>query len=110
VRHMVSNLLSNAVKYNCDNGSVMVAAALADDDRVRISVRDTGPGIPAEAFDGVFAPFSRLGMENSTIEGTGIGLTISRELVERMGGELDFDSTVGEGTTFWLALPIDKPA
>ncbi len=110
LKQVLLNLLSNAVKYNCDNGSVMVAAALADDDRVRISVRDTGPGIPAEAFDGVFAPFSRLGMENSTIEGTGIGLTISRELVERMGGELDFDSTVGEGTTFWLALPIDKPA
>jgi len=110
LKQVLLNLLSNAVKYNRDNGSVSVAAALTDDGQLRMSVTDTGPGIPAAEFDGVFEPFSRLGMESSTIEGTGIGLTISRELVESMGGKLDFESAVGQGTTFWLELPIDKPA
>jgi signal transduction histidine kinase len=107
LKQVLLNLLSNAVKYNRDAGSVTIAVALADNDRIRMSVTDTGMGIPAEDHAGVFEPFSRLGMEGSTIEGTGIGLTISRELVESMGGKMDFASTVGQGTTFWLEFPID---
>ncbi len=110
LKQVLLNLLSNAVKYNRDDGSVTIAAALTDDERVRMSVTDTGLGIPTEDYAGVFEPFSRLGMETTTIEGTGIGLTISRQLVESMGGKLDFESTVGQGTTFWLELPIGNPA
>jgi PAS domain S-box-containing protein len=100
------NLLSNAVKYNREGGTVTVAAVVGDAGLVRINVSDTGPGIPAEKHDEVFRPFSRLGAEASKIEGTGIGLTISRQLIENMGGSLDFESTPGAGSTFWLELPL----
>ena len=80
-------------------------AAAAGDGMWRINVRDTGPGIPADKHDDVFRPFSRLGAEASKIEGTGIGLSISRQLIESMGGSLDFESVVGQGSTFWIELP-----
>lgn len=102
---MLLNLLSNAVKYNHEKGSVTVAAAATDTGMLRVSITDTGLGIPAEKHNEVFRPFSRLGLEASKIEGTGIGLTISRQLVENMGGRLDFDSRLGKGSTFWFELP-----
>ena len=104
------NLLSNAVKYNREGGTVTVAAVVGDAGMVRINVSDTGPRIPAEKHDEVFRPFSRLGAEASKIEGTGIGLTISRQLIESMGGSLDFESTPGTGSTFWLELPLADDA
>jgi signal transduction histidine kinase len=82
-----------------------VSAAAIERGMIRISVADTGPGIPNEKRGEVFRPFSRLGAEASAVEGTGIGLTISRQLVESMGGRLDFDSTLGEGSTFWIDVP-----
>jgi PAS domain S-box-containing protein len=109
-KQVLLNLISNAIKYNRDKGAVTIDANLTGNGRARITVSDTGPGIPAESHDEVFLPFSRLGLESSQIEGTGIGLTISRQLVENMAGELDFDSTPGEGSTFWLELPLADAA
>jgi signal transduction histidine kinase len=106
LKQVLLNVLSNAVKYDCDKGSVTVGAAAIDNAMMRISITDTGPGIPADSHDEVFRPFSRLGAEASNIQGTGIGLTISRQLMESMGGSLDFESTVGEGSTFWIEIPL----
>ncbi len=104
-KQVLLNVLSNAVKYNRESGTVTLDAAAAGDGMWRINVRDTGPGIPADKHDDVFRPFSRLGAEASKIEGTGIGLSISRQLIESMGGSLDFESVVGQGSTFWIELP-----
>ena len=103
------NLLSNAIKYNRPNGQVFISVEDGADKKVRISVVDTGEGIPAEKLSELFKPFSRLGAENSAIEGTGIGLVVSKDLVERMGGEIGVDSAVGKGTTFWFEIPkVDR--
>ncbi len=108
-KQVLLNLLSNAVKYNRDKGEVTVGAVAADPAMLRICVSDTGPGIPDEKREEVFRAFSRLGAEASKIEGTGIGLTISRQLMESMGGKLDFDSTLGKGSVFWIDVPISSP-
>ena len=99
------NLLSNAVKYNRVGGRVDVAVALAPNDVVRITVTDTGNGIAPADIERVFEPFDRLGAENSGVEGTGVGLTLSKHLVERMGGAIGVHSHLGEGTTFSVELP-----
>jgi PAS domain S-box-containing protein len=98
------NLLSNALKYNVDNGAVWVIAAQRDDE-VRISVADTGLGIPEEKLPLLFTPFERLGAEQSKVEGTGLGLTLSKRLVEAMGGRLEVETKgSSEGTTFSISL------
>ena len=104
-KQVLLNILSNAVKYNRQGGTVNVSAVATAGSMWRIDVSDTGPGIPVEKHDEVFRSFSRLGAEASKIEGTGIGLTISRQLVESMGGTLDFESEVGKGSTFCIELP-----
>jgi PAS domain S-box-containing protein len=106
LKQVMLNVISNAVKYNRDRGSVTVSAAALESGMIRIDVADTGLGIPFEKHADVFRPFSRLGAEASEIEGTGIGLTISRQLIESMAGRLDFDSTLGEGSTFWIDVPM----
>ncbi|MDP6952456.1 MAG: ATP-binding protein [Alphaproteobacteria bacterium] len=106
LRQVLLNLLSNAVKYNRSDGSVSVTAAATANGGARVNIVDTGPGIAADDRDDVFRPFSRLGKESSDIEGTGIGLAISRRLMESMGGRLDFDSIVGHGSTFWIEVPL----
>jgi len=103
------NLLSNAVKYNRTGGRVGVSAAAAAPELIRITVTDTGNGIRSEDIDRVFEPFDRLGAESSGVEGTGVGLTLSRYLVERMGGAIDVHSVLGEGTTFSVDLPTAAP-
>jgi signal transduction histidine kinase/ActR/RegA family two-component response regulator len=99
------NLLSNAVKYNRVGGRVGVTVVASSPGFVRVTVTDTGNGISAENIDRVFEPFDRLGAESTGIEGTGVGLTLSKYLVERMGGTIGVHSRVGEGTSFTVDLP-----
>ena len=106
LRQILVNLLSNAVKYNHDGGTVTVDAEPVHGNMLRISVGDTGPGIPLDRQDDLFKPFDRLGADASGIKGTGIGLTITRRLVEILGGQLDFESAPGQGSTFWVDLPL----
>ena len=105
-RQVMLNLLSNAVKYNCDNGTVTLSAKTAADGLLRFSITDTGPGIPKARQNLIFTPFTRLDMEHSAKEGTGIGLTITKNLVELMHGRIGFESTPGKGTTFWVDFPV----
>ena len=109
LKQVLLNLLSNAVKYNREGGSVTVTTTVGAKDTLRLAITDTGRGIPENRRHEVFRPFSRLGMEASKVEGTGIGLTISRQLVEGMGGSLDFESTANEGSTFWIELSLAQP-
>jgi PAS domain S-box-containing protein len=105
VRQVLTNLLSNAVKYNRAGGQVVVGSHRMGDDRVAIEVIDTGEGLSSEQLGQLFQPFNRLGQEGGPIEGTGIGLVISRRLAELMDGRLLARSTPGMGSTFTLELP-----
>jgi PAS domain S-box-containing protein len=100
------NLLSNSIKYNQVGGEVEVRLDIQPLERLRITVRDTGRGIPADRQHEVFQPFNRLNAENSNIEGSGVGLVITKQLVEMMQGKLDFSSAEAIGTSFWIDLPI----
>jgi len=105
VKQILTNLLSNAVKYNIDNGRVHVASRLAAPDIVEISVTDTGLGMTPAQMEELFRPFNRLGRESTALQGTGIGLVISRRLAEVMGGSIRVKSVPGEGSSFILKLP-----
>lgn len=104
------NLLSNAVKYNRDEGSVTVSCERATDGALRIQVTDTGSGIPPEKLRLLFRPFERLGAETTAIEGTGLGLTLSRGLAEAMGGSIGVASRMDAGSTFWVELRVASEA
>ncbi|MCK4840047.1 MAG: PAS domain-containing protein, partial [Desulfobulbaceae bacterium] len=104
-RQIILNLLTNAIKYNKPGGGVSLFCEKSDKN-IRLIVADTGPGIPQEKMDFIFEPFNRLGAETSSIEGTGIGLTITKRLVELMHGSIDVDSVVGKGTKIFLDLPL----
>ena len=106
LRQVLLNLLSNAVKYNHIGGTITVECDQIDASHVRISVTDTGDGISADHHEKLFQPFERLGAEQTNIEGTGVGLALSRRLADAMGATLDFESTVGQGSTFWIELPV----
>ena len=108
LKQALLNLLSNAIKYNRDGGSVKLRVQTEGVDRLRILVTDTGPGIPDTRQGELFQPFNRLDAENSCIEGTGIGLTISRRIIEMMGGTVDVESEAGVGSNFWIELPLES--
>ncbi|MEX0834025.1 MAG: PAS domain-containing protein [Actinomycetota bacterium] len=105
LKQVVINLLSNGIKYNRKNGKVEVECTNREDGRVEITVADTGPGIPGALIDAIFAPFERLGAEATAIEGTGLGLSLSRTLIEAMGGTLEVESIVDVGSKFKILLP-----
>src|SRR5580704_13978716 len=104
LKQVLINLLSNAIKYNRANGTVVVECVKRSAERMRISVRDTGAGLPPDMLSQLFQPFNRLGQERSREEGTGIGLVMSKRLVELMGGVIGVESTVGAGSVFWFEL------
>jgi CheY-like chemotaxis protein len=106
LRQVLLNLLSNAVKYNRNHGRIMLSTARVGPDYLRLNIADTGHGIAPELLPRIFTPFERLGAEQAGIEGTGLGLALSKALVEVMGGRIGVDSTVGQGSNFWLELPL----
>jgi PAS domain S-box-containing protein len=108
VKQVMINLLSNAVKYNRTGGTVIVECSLSGEDRVRVSVADTGAGMSPEQLAQLFQPFNRLGQETSIEEGTGIGLVVTKQLVELMGGVIGVESEVGVGSVFWVELAASK--
>lgn len=104
IKQALINLLSNAIKYNRDGGSVRLSFNTDDPKHLRICVEDTGQGLTAGEIGQLFQPFNRLGQESRTEPGTGIGLVMTKQLVELMGGSIGVNSTVGKGSVFWIEL------
>ena len=109
LKQAVLNLLTNAVKYNREGGHVDVSARRVDGDRVRLTVKDTGSGISPDLVSRLFQPFDRLGAERTTIEGTGLGLALSKHLVELMSGTIGVETEPGAGSSFWLEFARAGP-
>ncbi len=105
LRQVLLNLISNGIKYNREGGSLSLSLEQPSDERLRIRVSDTGEGLDQAQRDRLFQPFERLGQEHQSTEGTGIGLVITRSLVEMMGGRIGVESEPGVGSTFWIELP-----
>ena len=106
VKQVLINLLSNAIKYNKAGGSVVVDYIESTPGRIRICVKDTGEGLSPDKLMQLFQPFNRLGKEAGVEEGTGIGLMVSKRLVELMKGEIGVESTIGVGSVFWIDLNL----
>jgi PAS domain S-box-containing protein len=106
IKQALINLLINAIKYNTPGGTVAVECTLLPSNFIRIGVRDTGQGLAPEKFAQLFQPFNRLGKESGSEEGTGIGLVVTKRLIELMGGTIGAESTVGVGSVFWIELSL----
>ena len=109
LKQVLLNLLSNGIKYNRKEGSVTLSLEKQKDSTIYILVTDTGMGIPSEKLEKIFVPFDRLGAEGSEVEGTGIGMTISKRLIELMNGRIHVHSTMGKGSQFSVSLPSCDP-
>jgi signal transduction histidine kinase/ActR/RegA family two-component response regulator len=109
LKQILLNLLSNAIKYNRDAGMLTVVYAPGPERRLRISIHDSGVGLDAEQLNALFQPFNRLGQESGLVEGTGIGLVVTKRLVELMQGSIGVTSTVGVGSVFWIELHAIDP-
>lgn len=105
-RQVVFNLLTNAIKYNQKNGKVIIDCMRINENILRISISDTGKGLTAKQQSRIFKPFDRAGAENSHIPGTGLGLVISKDLIERMNGSIGFESEAEKGSCFWIQIPF----
>src|SRR2546430_367722 len=105
LQQVLLNLVSNGIKYNRDGGQLTVACDAVHEGRLRIGVTDTGPGFSPALQERLFQPFDRLGAEARGVEGTGLGLVLSKRLVEAMGGAIGVESVPGEGSTFWVEFP-----
>ncbi|MBV8620822.1 MAG: response regulator [Curvibacter sp.] len=110
LKQILINLLSNAIKYNVDNGQVTVISEVTAEGRLRILVQDTGPGLSQTQLDGLFRPFNRLGKEYSSLEGTGLGLVMSKKLAELMNARIGVSSQPGQGSTFWIDVATGQGA
>jgi CheY-like chemotaxis protein len=106
LHQVLLNLLSNAIKYNHLNGSVHISCQADTKNTIRIKVEDTGNGIASEDKARLFAPFERLAAAQTDVEGTGLGLALSKHLISAMGGSIGLVSQVGKGSTFWIELPV----
>jgi PAS domain S-box-containing protein len=106
LKQVFLNLLSNAVKYNKPFGKVIIDCSFSQSQKLRVEIKDTGRGIPDDRLHEVFQPFSRLGAEQTDIEGSGVGLVITRRLLTQMGGEIGFYNRSEGGCCFWLELPL----
>jgi PAS domain S-box-containing protein len=109
LRQVIINLLSNAIKYNRPHGTVRISCGLQSG-VVRVAIADSGRGIPADKQDRIFNAFDRLGAERGQVEGTGIGLVITRRIVEAMGGRVGFESMEEQGSTFWVEFAVTQAA
>ncbi|PTR17429.1 signal transduction histidine kinase [Nitrosospira sp. Nsp2] len=109
LKQVLINLLTNAIKYNREGGNVTVEYSQNESGMTRISIRDTGPGLTQEQISKLFNPFNRLGREAGSEEGTGIGLVVTKKLIEFMGGEIGVESSVAVGSTFWIDVPSAEP-
>ncbi|MDY6992780.1 MAG: PAS domain-containing protein, partial [Pseudomonadota bacterium] len=107
LRQVLLNLLSNAIKFT-QHGSIHLQIKPEDAENICFSVTDTGIGLPAEKIEEVFLPFKQIGRYSRQIEGTGLGLSISQRLVQMMGGELQVESTFGQGSRFWFTIPLPR--
>ena len=108
LKQVIINLLSNAIKYNTAGGSIEVDSLASVPGRIRVGIRDTGAGLAPEQIEQLFQPFNRLGQKAGGIEGTGIGLVVCKRLIELMDGVIGVESTIGEGSLFWIELNLAR--